>query len=276
MSVTTGARSRRPSPLHLILLPIALVMVTPLAWMVLLSISTQAETRRFPPGLPSGVRWQNYTDALGSAPLGHWLGNSAIVSVSCVVGNLVFCSLAGYAFARIRFLGSRALFVTVLATLMVPFQIVMLPTLIMVRAVHLTDTLGALIVPNLATAFGIFLMRQFFLTVPKELEEAARIDGANRIRILVRVLLPLMRPTLATLAVLTFLQTWNDFLWPLIAVQSPEHMTVQIGLQTFQGAHRTDWPRLMAGTVISQLPVFVLFFVAQRFFVRSVATAGLR
>ncbi|HEU5032458.1 MAG TPA: carbohydrate ABC transporter permease [Spirillospora sp.] len=269
-------RFRRPSPLHLILLPIALVMVTPLLWMVLLSVSTEAETRRFPPGLPSGIEWHNYTDALRDAPLGHWLGNSAIVSVSCVAGNLVFCSLAGYAFARIRFLGSKALFVAVLATLMVPFQIVMLPTLIMVRTLGLTDTLGALIVPNLATAFGIFLLRQFFMTVPRELEEAARIDGASRLRILFQVMLPLMRPTLATLAVLTFLQTWNDFLWPLIAVQSPEHMTVQLGLQTFQGSHTTNWPRLMAGTVISQLPVFVLFFVAQRFFVRSVATAGLK
>ncbi|MES9543904.1 ABC transporter permease subunit [Actinomadura sp. NPDC000600] len=270
------SRSRRPSPLHLVLLPLSLVMVSPLLWMVLLSISTRAETRRFPPGLPSGVRWQNYTAALRDAPLEHWLGNSALVSVSCVAGNLVFCSLAGYAFARIRFLGSRALFVAVLATLMVPFQIVMLPMLIMVRAVGLTDTLGALIVPNLATAFGVFLLRQFFTTVPRELEEAARIDGAGRLRILFQVMLPLMRPTLATLAVLTFLQTWNDFLWPLIAVPSPEHMTVQLGLQTFQGAHATDWPRLMAGTVISQLPVFVLFFVAQRFFVRSVATAGLK
>ncbi|MFD0687884.1 carbohydrate ABC transporter permease [Actinomadura fibrosa] len=269
-------RSRRPSPLHLVLLPLSLVMVAPLLWMVLLSVSTKEETRRFPPGLPHGIEWRNYTGALADAPLAHWLGNSAIVSVSCVAGNLVFCSLAGYAFARIRFLGSRALFVAVLATLMVPFQIVMLPTLIMVRAAGLTDTLGALIVPNLATAFGVFLLRQFFTTVPRELEEAARIDGASRLRILVQVMLPLMRPTLATLAVLTFLQTWNDFLWPLIAVQNPDHMTVQLGLQTFQGAHNTDWPKLMAGTVISQLPVFAMFFVAQRFFVRSVATAGLK
>ena len=267
---------RRPSPLHLILVPLSAVMLAPLVWMVLLSISTQEETRRFPPGLPAGIRWQNYADAWSEVPLGHWLFNSAFVSLACVLGNLVFCSLAGYAFARIPFMGSKVLFIGVLATLMVPFQIVMLPMLIMVRTLGLTDTLGALIVPNLATAFGVFLLRQFFMTVPRELEEAARIDGASRLRTLFQVMLPLMRPTLATLAVLTFLQTWNDFLWPLIAVQSPEHMTVQLGLQTFQGAHTTNWPRLMAGTVISQLPVFVLFFVAQRFFVRSVATAGLK
>jgi multiple sugar transport system permease protein len=273
LSVT---RRRRPSPLHLILLPLSLVMLAPLGWMVMLSISTQAETRRFPPGLPSGIQWHNYSDAWSQAPFGHWLLNSAVVSVACVAGNLVFCSLAGYAFARIAFFGSRVLFVVILATLMVPFQIVMLPTLLMVRAVHLTDTLGALIVPNLATAFGVFLMRQFFMTLPPELEEAARIDGAGRLRTLVRILLPLMRPTLATLAVLTFLNSWNDFLWPLIAIQSPAHMTVQIGLQSFQGSHFTNWPRLMAGTVISQVPVLAMFFLAQRFFVRSVAAAGIK
>ncbi|MFD9739172.1 carbohydrate ABC transporter permease [Umezawaea sp. NPDC059074] len=267
---------RRPSALHLVLLPLSLVMIAPLVWMVLVSFSTREESRRFPPGLPSGLEWSNYADALTDAPLGSWLYNSTVVSVVCVVGNLVLCSLAGYAFARIPFLGSRIAFLAILATLMVPFQIVMLPLLVMVRAVGLTDTLGALIAPNLATAFGVFLMRQFFLTVPRELEEAARIDGAGRLRILVQVLLPLMRPTLATLAVLTFLQTWNDFLWPLIAIQSPDTMTVQIGLQSFQGAHTTNWPKLMAGTVLSQLPVLVVFFVAQRFFVRSVASVGIK
>ncbi|GLY81647.1 carbohydrate ABC transporter permease [Actinoallomurus iriomotensis] len=267
---------RRPSPLHLLLIPLSLVMLAPLIWMVLLSISTQAETRRFPPGLPGGVHWQNYVDAWHQGPFGHWLLNSTVVSVTCVLGNLVFCALAGYAFARIPFLGSRVLFVLVLATLMVPFQIVMLPTLIVVRDLHLTDTLGALIAPNLATPFGVFLMRQFFTTVPRELEEAARIDGAGRLRTLVRVLLPLMGPTLATLAVLTFLNVWNDFLWPLIAIQSPGNMTVQMGLQNFQGSHLTNWPVLMAGTVTSQIPVLVLFVIAQRFFVRSIASSGFK
>ncbi|WP_433174671.1 carbohydrate ABC transporter permease [Actinoallomurus sp. CA-150999] len=270
------ARSRRPSPLHLILVPLSVVMLAPLGWMVLLSISTERESRRFPPGLPAGIHWQNYTAAWHQGPFGHWLLNSTIVSVSCVVGNLVLCSLAGYAFARIRFFGSRLLFIGVLATLMVPFQIVMLPTLIVMHHLHLTDTLGALIAPNLATPFGVFLMRQFFTTVPKELEEAARIDGAGRLRTLGKILLPLMGPTLATLSVLTFLNVWNDFLWPLIAVQSPGNMTIQLGLQNFQGAHQTNWPVLMAGTVTSQIPVLVLFVLAQRFFVRSIASSGLK
>jgi multiple sugar transport system permease protein len=271
-----GRRRRRPSPLHLVLVPLAAVMLTPLVWMVLLSISTKEETGRFPPGLPGGVHWQSYVDAWHEGPFGHWLLNSTIVSVTCVVGNLVFCALAGYAFARIPFFGSRVLFVAVLATLMVPFQIVMLPTLIVVRDLHLTDTLGALVAPNLATPFGVFLMRQFFTTVPRELEEAARIDGAGRLRTLWKVLLPLMGPTLATLSVLTFLNVWNDFLWPLIAIQSPANMTIQMGLQNFQGSHLTNWPVLMAATVTSQIPVLVLFVIAQRFFVRSIASSGFK
>jgi multiple sugar transport system permease protein len=270
------SRRRRPSPLHLLLIPLSVVMLAPLIWMVLLSISTEAETRRFPPGLPGGIHWHNYIDAWHQGPFGTWLLNSTIVSVTCVVGNLVFCALAGYAFARIPFFGSRLLFIAVLATLMVPFQIVMLPTLIVVRDLHLTDTLGALIAPNLATPFGVFLMRQFFTTVPRELEEAARIDGAGRLRTLVSIMMPLMGPTLATLSVLTFLNVWNDFLWPLIAIQSPGNMTIQMGLQNFQGSHLTNWPVLMAATVTSQIPVLVLFVLAQRFFVRSIASSGLK
>jgi multiple sugar transport system permease protein len=273
---TSRRRYRGPSPLHLVLIPLSALMLAPLVWMVLLSISTQEETRRFPPGLPGGFHWQNYLDAWHEGPLGQWLINSTIVSVSCVLGNLVFCALAGYAFARIRFLGSRVLFIAVLATLMVPFQIVMLPTLIVVRDLHLTDTLGALIAPNLATPFGVFLMRQFFTTVPRELEEAARIDGAGRLRTLWKVMLPLMGPTLATLSVLTFLNVWNDFLWPLIAIQSPGNMTIQMGLQNFQGSHLTNWPVLMAATVTSQVPVLALFVIAQRFFVRSIASSGFK
>jgi multiple sugar transport system permease protein len=272
----TRPRRRRPSPLHLLLVPLSLVMLAPLIWMVLLSISTQAETRRFPPGLPGGVHWQNYADAWNQGPFGHWLLNSTIVSVTCVAGNLVFCALAGYAFARIPFLGSRLVFVGVLATLMVPFQIVMLPTLIVVRDLHLTDTLGALIAPNLATPFGVFLMRQFFTTVPRELEEAARIDGAGRLRTLVRVLLPLMGPTLATLSVLTFLNVWNDFLWPLIAISSTDQSTVQLGLASFQGAHQTRWTLLMAGNVVALAPMLLVFVFAQRWFVQSIAATGVK
>jgi multiple sugar transport system permease protein len=202
--------------------------------------------------------------------------NSAVVSVTCVLSNLVFCSLAGYAFARLRFPGSRIVFFGILATLMVPFQVVMIPTLLIVKHLGLVDTLPALIVPNLVTPFGIYLLRQFFLTLPVELEEAALLDGASRFRMLRSILLPLMGPPLTTVAVLTFLSVWNDFLWPLVVTSSPNTMTVQLGLATFQSAHFTNWPLLMAATLMSQLPVILLFLVGQRFFVSSIANTGIK
>jgi multiple sugar transport system permease protein len=259
-----------------VLIPTALLMATPLVWMFITSVSTLEETRRFPPQLPSSLHWQNYIDAWTDSPFGRWLVNSTIVSVTCVISNIVLCSLAGYAFARLRFPGSRLIFFAFLATLMVPFQVVMIPTLLIVKHLGMVDTLPALVVPNLVTPFGIYLLRQFFLTLPIELEEAALIDGAGRLRILRSVLLPLMGPPLSTLAVLTFLSIWNDFLWPLVVTSSPSTMTVQLGLSTFQSAHFTNWPVLMAGTLLSQLPVLLLFVIGQRFFVSSIATTGIK
>ena len=269
-------RPRAPSPWHLVLVPVALLMAAPLVWMVLTSLSTLEETRRFPPGLPSSLHWANYATAWHDSPMAHWLVNSAIVSVTCVLSNLVLCSMAGYAFARLRFPGSSILFIATLATLMVPFQVVMIPTLLIVKHLHLVDTLPALVLPNLATPFGIYLLRQFFLSLPVELEEAALMDGAGRLRILRSILLPLMGPPLSTVAVLTFLSVWNDFLWPLVVIASPSKMTVQIGLATFTSAHYTNWPVLMATTVLSQIPVFVLFLVGQRWFVQSIASTGIK
>jgi multiple sugar transport system permease protein len=271
-----AVRLRAPSRWHLVLVPLALVMLVPLIWMLVTSLSTLAETRRFPPGLPSGLHWSSFSDAFAQSALAHWLLNSSIVSVTCVVSNLVLCSLAGYAFARIQFTGSRILFLGILATLMVPFQVVMIPTLLIVKHLGLVDSLPALIAPNLVTPFGIYLLRQFFLSLPAELEEAAIIDGASRLRVLFSILLPLMGPPLSTVAVLTFLNVWNDFLWPLVVTSSPETMTVQLGLASFQTAHFTNWPVLMAATLMSQLPVLLLFLLGQRYFVRSIATTGIK
>jgi multiple sugar transport system permease protein len=272
----TRRRVRLPSPWHLVLLPTALVMATPLVWMLITSLSSLEETRRFPPSLPSSLHWSNYVTAWTDSPMAQWLLNSAIVSVTCVISNLVLCSLAGYAFARLRFPGSQLAFIAILATLMVPFQVVMIPTLLIVKHLGMVDTLPALILPNLATPFGIYLLRQFFVSLPVELEEAALIDGAGRLRILRSILLPLMGPPLSTVAVLTFLSVWNDFLWPLVVISTPDHMTVQLGLATFQSAHFTNWPVLMAATLISQIPVFVMFLAGQRYFVQSIAGTGIK
>jgi multiple sugar transport system permease protein len=265
------------SPWHLVLIPIAVVMVIPLAWMLVTSLQTLEETRHYPPTLvPTSLELHNYTDVLQQAPFARWFVNTLVVTVLVVLGNLLFCSLAGYAFARIRFVGREFVFVLILATLMVPFQVVIIPTFLIVKSFGLIDTLGALILPNLASAFGIFMLRQFFRTLPIELEEAARIDGASRLGILLKIVLPLSGPALATLAVIMFMWTWNDFLWPLITIYSPNNMTLQLGLATFQGAHQTNTNLLMAANVMSMLPVLLLFFLAQRYFVRGIATTGLK
>ncbi len=274
---TPNWRWRRPfSPLHFLLIPLALLMVTPLAWMVMTSFQTPDEARQFPPVLPSSLHWQNYTDAVHAAPFGRFFFNTALVTGATVLGNLLFCSLAGYAFARMRFFGRDVLFILFLATLMIPFQVVMIPIFLTMRELGLVDSLGALILPNLVTPFGVFLMRQFFRTLPVELEEAARIDGCSRLGVLFRIVLPLSGPALATLAVITFLWNWNDFLWPLVVIQSEHNMTLQLGLSTFQGAHTTAWTLLMAGNVLAVIPMLFAFLLAQRHFVNSIASAGIK
>jgi len=267
-------RRRLPSWWHLVLVPLAAVMLFPFFWLVVTSFQTLAQSRTF--GLHFAFQWQNYVAAWTQAPFGRWLLNTTLVSGTCVVTNLLFCSLAGYALARLRFFGNGALFLVILATLMVPFQVVMVPTLLIVRGLGLVDTLPALMAPNLVTPFGVFLLRQFFRTVPIEIEEAARIDGAGRLGTLFKVVLPSMRAPLATVGIMTLLWTWNDFLWPLIAIQSEKNYTLQLGLMTFQGAHNINWPLIMAGTVMTQLPMLAVFVVSQRWFVQSLATQGLK
>jgi len=277
-------RHRLPfSPWHLVLLPATLILLFPFAWLLITSVETPAEALHFPPILdPHVIRWANYSDALASAPFVRFFVNSAIVSVLTVLSNLVLCGLAGYAFARFRFLGRTALFAVLMATLMVPFQVTMIPQFIITKwlGVHVLaavgiNHIGALILPNAATAFGIFFLRQFFKTLPLEYEESARVDGASRLTVLVRIVLPLATPALATLAALTFIDSWNNFLWPLIVTTSTSEMTLPLGLATFQGAHSTQWTLLMAGNVMSLIPMLLVFFVAQRYFIQSVAATGL-
>jgi multiple sugar transport system permease protein len=278
-------RWRMPfSPWHFVLVPLTFLLMVPLLWMVVTSLQTQGEANRFPPVLlPHHPRIANYADAWHTAPFGTFFLNSALVALVVVVSNLVVCSLAGYAFARVRFLGSTALFMTLMATLMVPFQVTMIPVFLIVKwfgdnvSTYLgIDHLGALMLPNLATAFGIFFLRQFFQTVPVELEEAARVDGTSRVGVLFKIVLPLSMPAMSTLAALTILTSWNDFLWPLIVITNTDQMTVPLGLSYFQGAHQTNWPLLMAGNVMSLVPMLVVFVVAQRYFVQSVAGTGLK
>lgn len=277
-------RRRLPfNPWHLVLAPASVLLIFPFIWMLITSFETQSDSLHFPPVLvPHHLVPANYPNTFAAAPFSHFFVNSIVVAVVTVISNLVLCALAGYAFARLRFFGRTALFVVLMATLMVPFQVTMIPQFLIVKwlGVHVLASvginhLGALILPNAATAFGIFFLRQFFKTLPAEYEESARVDGASRFTVLWRIVLPLSLPALATLAALTFLDSWNSFLWPLIAVDSQNEMTLPLGLQTFQSAHGTEWPLLMAANVMSLVPMLLVFFAAQRYFVRSVAATGL-
>jgi multiple sugar transport system permease protein len=273
-------RRRRRLPFsawHLLLAPLALLFAVPLIWLLLSSVMSDAEINRFPPALwPSGIDLGGYRYVLGNAMFPRWFLNSLIVSAVAVASNLLFGSLGGYAFARMRFGGSRALLVLMLATMAIPFQLTMIPTFLVMKRLGLIDTLGALIVPSLVTPFAVFLLRQFFLSLPRELEEAAWIDGCSRLRVLFTIVLPLSRPALSTVAVLTFLTTWNDLTWPLIAINHDTQYTLQLGLTTFQGQHHTKWSAVMAGNVITVLPVLLAFLGAQKSFIRSITSTGLK
>jgi multiple sugar transport system permease protein len=278
---TTVSRRRRKvlpfSPWHFVLAPLALIFALPLIWLVLSSFMSNAQINRFPPTIiPDSLHLDGYRYVFQNALFPRWFINSTIVSSVDVVANLVFGSIAGYAFARMRFRGSGLTLALILATLVIPFQITMIPTFLLMKYLGLIDTLGALIVPALVTPFSVFLLRQFFLSLPRELEEAAWIDGCSRLRVLWKIVIPLARPALATVAVLTFLVTWNDLTWPLIAINTDSNYTLQLGLATFQGQHRSQWAAIMAGNVITVGPMLIAFVLAQRTFIQSLTSTAVK
>ncbi|MFF1571972.1 carbohydrate ABC transporter permease [Leifsonia sp. NPDC058292] len=270
-------RKRRISGWHFVLFPIALLFLIPFVQMALASFSPAKELVAFPPPfIPSHLTIDGYAKLFGQTDILLWLGNTVLVSGTAIVSNLVLCSLAGYGFARLKFAGRNFGFLMILATIMIPTQLLMIPTYILFATLGLLNGLGAAIVPWLATAFGIFLMRQFFLSLPAELEEAGAIDGCNRWQVFFRIVLPLARPALATLAIFTLLGAWNDLVWPLIAINNQQSFTLQLGIANFQGAHQTDWSLIMAGNVVATLPLILFFLFAQRQFIATMTFSGLK
>jgi multiple sugar transport system permease protein len=268
---------RRFSLWHLFLLPVSVIFAIPLVQMFLAALSPRAELLKFPPPfIPSHLTLSGFERLFAQSDILLWLGNTVIVSSVAIVSNMVLCSLAGYGFARLKFQGRNFGFLGIVATIMIPTQVLMIPTYLLFSRLGLVNTLGAAIVPWLATAFGIFLMRQFFLSLPAELEEAALIDGCTRLQVFFRVVLPLAKPALATLAIFTLLGAWNDLVWPLIAINNTDAFTLQLGIANFQGARRTDWSLLMAGNVIATLPLIIFFTIAQKQFVATMSFSGLK
>ncbi|MGJ6962520.1 carbohydrate ABC transporter permease [Streptosporangium sp. G11] len=268
---------KRPWLAHLILAPTALVFVAPLLWMTLTAFMPDTEINRYPPTLwPSEFSLAGFTRIFTEDDYPRWLLNTVVVAAVAVVGHVVLCSLAGYGFARLKFPGRAVGFTMVMATIMIPAQVLMIPTFMMFRNLGLIDTLGAAFVPWLASAFGVFLMRQFFLSLPRELEEAARIDGCSQLGVFFRIVLPLARPALAALVVFTLLGAWNDLIWPLISISSEDNYTLQMGLSTFAGARHTEWSALMAGNLVAVFPLVAAFVLAQRHFIATMSFSGLK
>jgi multiple sugar transport system permease protein len=276
--VTAALRRRLPfDPWHLVLAPACALLAAPLLWMLLASFMNNQQLNRFPPTIiPGSLHTDGYSYLFANAELPTWFLNSAIVSLVCVAANLVFCSMAGYAFARLAFRGSRVLLAVMLGTLLIPYQLTLIPTFIIMERLHLIDTLGAVIVPSLVLPFGVFLLRQFFLSLPREVEEAAWIDGCSRWKILWTIVLPLARPALSTVAVITFLVTWNDVSWPAIALSSEARDTLPLGIASFKSRTQTNESAIMAADVLATLPVLLAFLAAQKTFVRSLASSAVK
>jgi multiple sugar transport system permease protein len=224
--------------------------------------------------LPSMLAWGNFPRAFSFYPFGRFLLNTGFVAVSATILQTVVAVLAAYAFARLRFPGRNVLFVAYLGTLMIPQQVTIVPLFLMMRTADLADTYWALILPSAFHAFGVFLMRQFLLTLPRELEESAYIDGASRQRVLWQVLIPLSRPALVTLILFTFIREWNAFLWPLIATRLLEMRTVAVGLTLFTGQYGTEWHLLMAASTVTIIPSLIIFAFAQRYYIEGIALSG--
>ena len=255
----------------------AVIMLLPFAWMLSTSLKTRGATFATPPQwIPDPVTLDNYANVFDTVPVGQFLVNSVFVSVTSTALMVLFCAMSGYAFARIEFRGRTVLFYAYLATLMIPQQVTLTPLFIIMNWLGWTNTYQALILPSSFGAFGTFLLRQFFLRLPREIEEAAFIDGAGYIRIFFTIAIHLARPALATLAVFAFMASWNSFLWPLIITTDTSMMTLPLGLSALQGRWSTDWNVLMAGTVIATVPILAVYVFAQRFIIKGMSHTGLK
>jgi len=263
-----------------------LLMMAPFLWMISTSLKTRAEVFQTPPTLlPAVAQWHNYPDMWNALPFAAFFVNSVKLAALNTLGQLITCSMAAFAFAALRFRFREPLFALLLATLIIPFQVVLVPNFVLYRLLpHPASTSGNWIGTQeplwvgafLGGAFGTFLLRQFFLAIPRELGDAARVDGANPWQIYRHIYLPLARPALATLAIFTFMWSWNDLIDPIIYLRDVESLTVTAGLSLFQGQYVGRWPLLMAGALVSVLPMIILFIVAQRHFVRGIAMTGIK
>jgi ABC-type glycerol-3-phosphate transport system permease component len=277
LSTRQQTRARRFA-LTLLLWSVALLFLIPFLWMVSSSLKPNYQIFEVPPRwIPHTPRWENYVEALTILPFSTYILNTAVISIVTIIGHVLSCTLIAYAFARLRARGRGIIFVVMLATMMLPYPATMVPLYVLFQRLGWINTILPLTAPAfLGSAFYIFLLRQFFLGIPRDFEDAARMDGANLLQTLWRIMLPLALPAMATVAIFTFQASWNDFLAPLIYLQKPELYTVTLGLQFFRSTYTTNWAYLMAASLVTVLPVVLVFFAAQRYFVDGITLSGIK
>ncbi len=266
---------------YLVLILVALTMVIPFIWMVTTSLKAPNTAFAYPPQiLPTEIDFRNYEMLFTLVPFGKYFLNTVIITALTVLGQIIITSLAAYGFARLNFMGRDTLFLIYLATMMVPYQVTLIPLFLIVFNLGWINTYQGLIIPAISSVFGIFLLRQAFQGVPRDYQEAARIDGASEFTIYRKIFLPLNGPALATLAVFAFMGTWTDLLWPLLIARSPEMRTLELGLAYFNSStsafRQTNWPLMMAASVVVMLPVLIVYIFAQRYFVRGISLSGVK
>ncbi|NMB26283.1 MAG: carbohydrate ABC transporter permease [Firmicutes bacterium] len=264
--------------LYVILGILGLMFALPFIWMISTSLKTAVDVFMFPPKwIPDPIMWVNYKELFRVLPFFRFFKNSAYISFLCTFGQIASCALAAYAFSRPKFFGRDFLFFVLLATMMVPGQVTIIPRFLIMRAIGWMDTHLPLIIPSfLGGAFGTFMLRQFFMGIPKELEDAAAIDGCSRFRTFLVIYLPLSKPAIATLALFVFMDAWNDLLNPIIYLSTPSKMTLTVGLTLFQGEYRTDWHLLMAGAVVSIVPTVVVYLATQKHFESGIMMGSIK
>lgn len=264
--------------IYLLLLGGAVIVLIPLWWMLTTSLKHPSEVFAFPPTfLPEQFRWSNYTDVFAKAPFGLYFRNTAVICIMDLIGTLLSASMVGFSFARLRWRGRDFLFLVTLMTMMLPGAVTLIPRYLIFKQLHWLDTYYPLWVPSFfGYAFFIFLMRQFYSTVPLDLDDAARIDGCSILRVWWQIAVPLTKPALTACGIFTFNATWNDFMGPLLYVSSERKLTLALGMMAFRGPHATDWHYLMAASTIALLPVVVLFFFAQKYFIQGVVFTGVK
>ena len=273
----TATQTPRRWGTHLVLLLGGLLMIFPFLWQISMSLSTHAEvTSVTPTWLPDEPQWGNYPAVFEQVPFGNQFLNTAAVTVARVVGQLLLCALAGYAFARMTFPGKGLLFALVLSILMVPYQIYLIPQYDIIQELGWLNTVAGIAAPGIFSAFGTFLMRQHYLGMPRSLEEAARLDGASPWQTFWRIMFPLSGPALSAVAILTALASWNDLMWPLIVATYDDRTTLAVGLASLQGQFTTDYPVMMAAAFMAMLPLMILFIVLQRRVVEGLAHSGMK